>query len=69
MRRMLQVISWLALAATIVPSLLFYEDRLRLETMKTVMLGATVVWFAATSLWMGREAPGAVPADARSGAI
>jgi hypothetical protein len=54
-RRILQVVSWLALAATIVPPVLFLTERMELGQMKTWMLAATIVWFAATPLWMGRE--------------
>jgi hypothetical protein len=31
---------------------------MELPALKTTMLIATVVWFIATSLWMGREASG-----------
>jgi len=55
MRRIIQTISWLALAATILPAVLFYGDKLDLDQVKQTMLVATIVWFVATSLWMGRE--------------
>ena len=58
MRRILQLISWLSLAGTIVPSVLYYYHKIELPALKTTMLIATVVWFIATSLWMGREASG-----------
>ncbi|MFV2070349.1 MAG: hypothetical protein ACC645_25565 [Pirellulales bacterium] len=57
MRRILQLKSWLALAGTIVPSVLYYENQMELSTVKTVMLFATYVWFDATLLWMGRDQP------------
>ncbi|MHB0957753.1 MAG: hypothetical protein ACYC6N_10145 [Pirellulaceae bacterium] len=50
----LQFISALALAATILPSVLFLMGRIPLATCSWLMLVATVVWFAATPLWMGR---------------
>ena len=56
MRRTAQVISWVSLAATILPPLLFFADRLTLETTKLWMLLATVAWFVATPLWMERSA-------------
>lgn len=47
-------VSWFALAGTIVPSMLFFADRLPLERMRLWMLLATVVWFAAAPLWMDK---------------
>jgi hypothetical protein len=55
MRRLLQGISWLACLLTIVPSFLFLVNRMGLEHVKLWMLGATIVWFVVTPLWMGRE--------------
>ena len=52
MRRILQVVSWLALAATIVPSILYLGDSMPLATVKTWMLAGTVVWFATVPMWM-----------------
>jgi hypothetical protein len=61
MRILLQVISWAALTATIVPPMLFLSGRLSLTDMKLLMLWATVIWFAVTPLWMDREKqPGSV---------
>ena len=54
MRPILQVISWLALAATILPSVIFFADKLGLDRTKQIMLAATVVWFVITPFWMGR---------------
>ena len=51
----LQIISWIALAGTILPSILFLADRMSLDASKSWLLGATVAWFIATPLWMGRE--------------
>ena len=45
-----RVLSWLALAATIVPPVLFFYDRITLDQTKLWMLIATVVWFAAAPL-------------------
>jgi len=55
-RRMLQTVSWAALAGTILPSCLFLTSHVGLDRMKTAMLAATIVWFAATPLWMHRKA-------------
>ncbi len=54
-RRVVQVISWLAVLGTIAPSVAFLAGYLTLEQCKWQMLLATIVWFVATPLWMGRE--------------
>lgn len=55
MRRLLQLISWLAFVGTALPSALFLFDKIDLDRTKWLMLVATIVWFAVTPLWMGRE--------------
>ena len=55
MRAVARVISWLALAGTILPPLLFFADRMTLDQVKLWMLVATVAWFVATPVWMDRE--------------
>lgn len=52
MRPLLQLASWIALAATLVPSVLYLGGSMPLDTVKTWMLAGTVVWFAATPFWM-----------------
>ena len=54
MRTVLQIVSYAALAATIVPPVLFLIDRISHDEAKWTMLAAALVWFAATPLWMGR---------------
>jgi len=54
MRAVARVVSWLALAATIAPPLLFFADRMDLAQMKLWMLAATIVWYVATPIWMDR---------------
>lgn len=54
MRRLLQVVSWLALVSTIAPAVLFTLGRITLDQSKLALLVATVAWFVATPLWMGR---------------
>jgi hypothetical protein len=56
MKRFAQLLSGLALISTLTPALLYLNDRVSLESMKSCMLIATVVWFVATPLWMGRGA-------------
>jgi hypothetical protein len=55
MRIILQITSWIALAATILPSVLLLGNRLDLNQTKWIMLAGTLVWFVATPLWMGRK--------------
>jgi hypothetical protein len=55
MRRIAQVISWLALAGTLGSSCLFYGECLELSQVKLWMLVFTVVWFLATPVWMERK--------------
>jgi hypothetical protein len=54
MRYVLQIISWLALAATILPSAVFLAGRLDLAHVQWIMLAAALVWFAVTPFWMER---------------
>ena len=54
MRRILQLISWISLAGTILPSILFLAGRMDLDQSKLWLLAATIAWFIATPLWMGR---------------
>lgn len=55
MRLLLQIISWLALAGTIAPALIYLGGGMALDQVKWWMLIATVVWFATVPLWMGRK--------------
>jgi len=55
MKQITRLLSLLALAGTIGPPLLFFADRLALPDMKFWMSVSTVVWFAATPVWMERE--------------
>lgn len=55
MRTLVQTVSWIACAATLLPSLLFLTGCLDLDRVKLWMMVATLVWFAVTSLWMGRK--------------
>ena len=55
MRASTRLVSWLALAGTILPPVLFFVDRMNLDQAKLWMLVATVAWFAATPVWMDRD--------------
>ena len=54
MRVAAQIASGVALVGTILPAVLFFGGGLELTQLKTWMFAATVVWFAATPLWMER---------------
>jgi len=56
-RLILQIISWLSLMLLVVPALLYFGGRIKLEWMQWAMLVATVVWFVVTPAWMGRRKP------------
>jgi len=56
MKRVAQIISYLALGATLLPAILFFADQLALPVAKLWMLVAAVVWFVATPLWMEHKA-------------
>jgi hypothetical protein len=55
MRRIAQLISLIGLIATILPALMYLTGGLELPATKTTMFIATVVWFVATPMWMGRQ--------------
>ena len=52
MKRAARVVSMAALVLTILPPVLFFGNRMDVETMRTWMLGAAVAWFASVPLWM-----------------
>jgi len=56
MRVIDQVLSWLALAGTILPSMMYLGGVLGHDQVNLSMLLATVVWFVCTPMWMGRSA-------------
>ena len=55
MRPILQIVSLLALIALTLPSVIFLAGRLELDTVKWIMLVATVVWFVAATPWMWKD--------------
>ena len=61
MRTVAQIISWLAILGTILPSCAFLLGYLSLDQCKFQMLVAAIVWFAVTPLWMGRQQQAADP--------
>ena len=55
-KRIAQLLSALALAGTIIPPCLFFAGTLTLAALQPWMLGASLLWFAATPLWMEYKA-------------
>jgi hypothetical protein len=55
MKRIVEILSWLSLVLLVAAPSLFYAEKITLETNKLLMTIATVVWFAATLCWMGRQ--------------
>ena len=56
MRPLLQIVSLLALIALTLPSILFLAGfRLDLDTVKRIMLIASIVWFVAAIPWMWKD--------------
>ena len=56
MKRIAEILSWLALVVTLAPACLFFADKLDLAQMQAWMLGGTVLWFIATPFWMEHKA-------------
>jgi hypothetical protein len=54
MRPILQIISWISLAGSILPSILYLANRITLDRSILWLNVATLVWFIATPMWMGR---------------
>ena len=51
----LKTVSYVALAGTVVPSLLHLAGTLNHNAVQWAALAGTVVWFIVTPLWMGSE--------------
>jgi len=54
-RLVYQLLSWVSLAATIVPSLIFMAGKMDLDRVKLWMVISMIVWFVVTPLWMERK--------------
>ncbi len=55
MRPILQILSLLALIALTLPSIIFLSGRMELDTVKWLMLLATIVWFVAATPLMWKD--------------
>jgi hypothetical protein len=56
MKRILQTVSYLALALTLLPAALFFADKLELSQAKLWMLAAALGWFVTAPFWMEHKA-------------
>ncbi len=52
MKRIAQAISFISLAATLLPAILFFADQLSLGAAQTWMLGSSILWFLTAPIWM-----------------
>lgn len=57
MRLIFQIISWLSLILLTAPAILFLTGRTDLDTVKKLMIAASIIWFVSASLWMWKEKP------------
>ena len=55
MKSVFSIISYAALALLTVPSMLYFAGKMELDSMKLLMLIATVVWYITTPLWMEKK--------------
>jgi hypothetical protein len=55
MRPILQIVSLLALIGLTLPSIIFLTGRMELDTVKWLMLLATIVWFVTATPWMWED--------------
>ena len=51
-RCMAKYIALVSLVLLIVPSVMFLADRMELQTVKTIMLIATIIWLISATVWM-----------------
>ena len=55
MRTILQIVSLLALIGLTLPSIIYLAGRMELNTVKWLMLLASIVWFIAATPWMWKD--------------
>lgn len=55
MRLILQIVSLLALIALTLPSIIFLAGRMEPDTVKWIMLVASIVWFVTAAPWMWKD--------------
>jgi len=55
MKQFAKYFALVMLIVLILPSILFLADKMTLDTVKTVMMVATILWFISASLWMWKS--------------
>ena len=55
MKTLFQIVSFIALIGTVLPSMLYCGGNMELDTVKWLMLFFTIVWFIITPLWMNQK--------------
>ena len=55
MKILLSGIVWIALAATLLPSILVFSGTMELDTHKTIMAIAMVLWFVAAPFFVKKK--------------
>jgi hypothetical protein len=55
MKTVLSIISYASLALLTVPALLYLTGTIPLDSLKLLMLIATILWFVTTPLWMEKD--------------
>ena len=55
MKTVLSIISYASLALLTVPALLYLTGKIPLDSLKLLMLIATILWFVTTPLWMEKD--------------
>ena len=55
MKKITEIVSYLSLVLIVAAPSLFYTEKITLQMNKTLMLAATVIWFASALCWMGRK--------------
>jgi len=56
----LKIISYLALAGTIIPSLMVFFGDMELQTNKSIMAISMIVWFLLAPFWINKKSEEAV---------
>lgn len=55
MRKIAEITSYLSLVLVVAAPMAFYAEKISLQMNKTLLLVATVVWFASALCWIGRK--------------
>jgi uncharacterized membrane protein len=56
MKILMPIVSFLGLVLVFVPAVAYLADTMDKNTMTTIMLIGTVIWFVSAPFWMGRNA-------------